>query len=196
MKTAGARTVLSESGMPPSIPNILQKLRKMCAAFSLVEVAVAAAFFMVCAAGVFAMLTKMQQNAIVNRALTNADNLLRAATEQALCRGWDNEATPLEILAPTIPGDSLPYDSGINVGDGTWKQWDAYRAADAAAGVDPTIPVYEDLTDSSKNIPARIFRKVQRVTGQARLLWVTFRIEYTLRGRLVNHDAWVTRAAD
>lgn len=182
--------------MPPSIPDTHQKLRKNCAAFSLVEVAVAAAFLMLCASGVFAMLTRMQQNAITNRAFTNADNLLRAATEQALCRGWDNEAMPLDILAPTVPGDSLPYDSGTNVGDGTWKQWDAYRAADALAGADPTVPIYEDLTDASKNIPARIFRKVQRVTGQPRLLWVTFRIEYTLRGKLVNHDAWVTRAAD
>ena len=138
----------------------------------------------------------MQQSAITNRALTNAHNLLRTVIEQALSRGWDNEAAPLDILAPTIAGDTEPYNSNSNVGDGTWKQWDVYRGVDAAAGTDPLVPIYEDVSDVAKNIPARVFRKVQRVTGNARLLWITFRIEYILRGQLVGQEAWVTRAAD
>ncbi len=160
------------------------------------EVAVAAAFLVVCAVGVFSTLTRMQQSAITNRSLTNAHNLLRTVIEQALSRGWDNEAAPLDILAPTIAGDTLPYNSSSNVGDGTWKQWDVYRAIDAAVGTDPLIPIYEDVSDVSKNVPARVFRKVQRVTGNSRLLWITFRIEYVLRGQLIGQEAWVTRAAD
>ncbi|MEK0447955.1 MAG: hypothetical protein RL088_223 [Verrucomicrobiota bacterium] len=170
--------------------------RSRRAGITIVEVAVAAAFLVVCAVGVFSTLTRMQQSAITNRSLTNAHNLLRTVIEQALSRGWDNEAAPLDILAPTIAGDTLPYNSSSNVGDGTWKQWDVYRAIDAAVGTDPLIPIYEDVSDVSKNVPARVFRKVQRVTGNSRLLWITFRIEYVLRGQLIGQEAWVTRAAD
>jgi type II secretory pathway pseudopilin PulG len=171
-------------------------LRARAAGLTIVEAAVAAAFLVICSVGVFSTLTRMQQSAITNRALTNSHNLLRTVIEQALSRGWDNEAAPLDILEPTIAGDTLPYNGASNVGDGTWKRWDVYRGIDASTGTDPIVPIYEDVADVSKNVPARVFRKVQRVTGNQRLLWITFRIEYMLRGQLVGQEAWVTRAAD
>ena len=172
---------------------------RLRAAFSLVEVSVAAAFLMVTSVGVFSSLTKMQQNAISNRALTNSDNVLRSVIDQALSRGWDNEAAPLDILSPTIAGTTDPYYAGSDVADTRWRQWDFYRSEDLSAGnSDPVVPIYEEVQDITKAVPARLYRKVQYVTGVSsrKLLWVTFRIEYTLRGKLVGHEAWVTRAAD
>lgn len=180
---------------------ILIRLRKnrLRAAISLVEVSVAAAFLMVASVGVFSSLTRMQQNAISNRALTNADNILRSVVDQALSRGWDNDAAPLDILSPTIPGNMTPYFAGSDVTNIRWRQWDYYRSEDVSgANPDPVIPIYEEVNDLTKSVPARLYRKVQYVTGTGtlKLLWITFRIEYTLRGKLIAHEAWVTRAAD
>lgn len=185
--------------MPETKTPIRLRLKRLRAAFSLVELSIAATFLMVATAGVFSALTRMQQSAIANRALTNSDNILRSVVDQALSRGWDNDASPLDILSPTMPGNVNPYFAGSNVADPRWKRWDFYRSEDAnVINPDPTIPIYEEVNDLSKSVPARLYRKVQYVSGfgSLKLLWVTFRIEYTLRGRLVAHEAFVTRAAD
>lgn len=169
---------------------------RLRAALSLVEVSLAAAVLMVTSVGVFSSLTRMQQTAITNRALTNADNLLRNSIEQALTRGWDDEANPLDILTPTIAGNTAPYNASADVTDGNWKQWDLYHGADAALFSDPIVPIYEDVNDLTKNVPARIYRKVQRVPGSNKLLWITFRAEYRIRGKLIAQEMWATRASD
>ena len=172
------------------------RARRSIAAISLVEMSIAAAFLLICSVGVFSTLTRMQRNAIVNRAMTNSDNILRSMIEQALSRGWDNELAPLDVLTPTIAGTTSPYNTSSNVADGSWRQWDPYRGINAVPPSDPVVPVYEDVNDATKNIPARLYRKVQYVTGTTRLLWVTLRLEYTIRGQLIAQDAWATRAAD
>jgi type II secretory pathway pseudopilin PulG len=185
--------------MPVTNSPIRLRKNRLQAAFSLVEVSVAAAVLMITSVGVFSSLTKMQQSAISNRALTNSDNILRSVIDQALSRGWDNDAAPLDILQPTIPGNVSPYFAGSDVTNIRWKQWDYYRSEDASGtNPDPTIPIYEEVNDLTKSVPARLYRKSQYVagTGTQKLLWITFRIEYTLRGQLVGHEAWVTRAAD
>jgi hypothetical protein len=181
---------------------ILQKrlrLSRSRAAVSLVEISISAAFLMLTAVGVFSSLTRMQQTAIVNRALTNADNVLRSMVDQALGRGWNNDSAPLDILSPTIPGNTAPYYAGSDVTDVRWKLWDYYQSTDASGlNPDPTIPIYEEVNDVTKSVPARVYRKVQYVNGLGtlKLLWITFRIEYRIRGKLYAQEAWVTRTSD
>lgn len=182
--------------MPTPGATISLRPRYSALGVALVEVAIAAAFLMVTSVGVFSALTRMQQSAITNRALTNSDNLLRTMVEQALTRGWDDEANPLDVLSLTVTSGPASYNASSNVNDGNWKQWDFYRMSDAVTGLDASVPIYEDVSDPTKNVPARIYRKVQRVAGRSRQLWVTFRVDYFLRGRLVSQEAWVTRAAD
>lgn len=172
------------------------RAHRFIAAVSLVEVMIAAGFLMVTSVGVFSTLTRMQRSAIVNRAMTNSDNILRAMSEQALSRGWNNEGAPLDILGLTIADSTTPYNASSTVTDGNWKQWDPYRGVDATGAEDPIVPIYEDVSDVTKAVPARLYRKVQYVTGTTRLLWVTFRIEYTIRGQLIAHESWATRASD
>lgn len=168
---------------------------RFIAGVSLLEVMIAAGFLMLTSVGVFSTLTKMQRNAIVNRAMTNSDNILRSMCEQALSRGWDNEGAPLDILGLTIAGN-VAHNTSSTVTDGNWKQWDPYRGVDATGIEDPIVPIYEDVSDVAKAVPARLYRKVQYVTGTTRMLWVTFRIEYTIRGQLIAHESWATRASD
>ncbi len=182
--------------MPIPRPTFDFRQRHSALGLALVEVAVAAAFLLIASVGVFSALTRMQQSAITNRALTNSDNLLRCMVEQALTRGWDDENTPLDILSLTVTSGPTSYNASSDVTDGNWKQWDFYRMSDAVAGLDASVPIYEDVSDANKNVPARIYRKVQRVAGRNRQLWVTFRVEYFIRGRLISQEAWATRAAD
>ncbi len=182
--------------MPIPRPTIDFRPRHSTLGVSLVEVAIAAAFLMITSVGVFSALTRMQQSAITNRALTNSDNLLRTMVEQALTRGWDDEKNPLDVLSLTVTSGPTAYNASSDVNDGNWKQWDFYRMSDAVVGLDASVPIYEDVSAPTRNVPARIYRKVQRVAGRNRQLWVTFRVEYFIRGRLVSQEAWVTRAAD
>jgi type II secretory pathway pseudopilin PulG len=208
--------------------------RRSIAGFSLVEVMIAAAVLVVGCTAVFAALTRVQRNAIVNRAHTNAYNILRNVMDQAMQRGWDTlESTatpqlpsadprlkaesdkpgPKDHLKPTIAGTNLAYvpnpgEPGSLVArnatvasDPNWKLWSMYNAEDDRSiyepGVTPGVaPIYQDYQNPTRDIPARIYRKVQYVQNDRSLLWITFRIEYTIRGQNYAHNMCGLRAID
>ena len=203
--------------------------RRRIAGLSLVELMVAVAVMVVGFAGVFAVLGRIQRNAIINRAHTNAYNILRNVTDQAMQLGWatlENPGTPLDpaanpdyitgtttdkpgpkdILKPTVlgwtsayipsPGEagSLVAQNASVASDTNWKQWDMYSAQNAAGTV--SNPVYQDYQNPANNVDARIYRKVQCVLNDRTLLWITFRIEYVIRGQRYAHNMCSLRAID
>lgn len=201
--------------------------RRRIAGISLVEVMIAGGVMVVGFAGVFAVLNRVQRNAIINRAHTNAYNILRNVTDQAMQHGWSSlESTdptkqlnpnglpsaeegkpgPKDHLKPTIAGWASAYipnpgEAGSAVAaytsvaaDPNWKQWDMYSAQNATGTV--SNPIYQDYQTPANDITGRIYRKVQCVQNDRTLLWITFRIEYTIRGQNFAHNLSSLRAVD
>lgn len=192
--------------------------RRRILAFSLIELSFAVAVILVGCTAVFSALTRVQRNAIINRAQTNSYNILRNVLDQAMQHGWDSLETagvansgPKEILKPTISGTTSafipnPGDPGSGVAknatvaaDTNWKRWSMYNAADVTTIPNPDVTaaaVYEDYKNPEKNILGRIYRKVQYVQNDRTLVWITVRIEYNYRGVDYAHNLCGLRAAD
>ena len=102
--------------------------RRRSLGFSLIELSVAVAVIVIGCTGVFSALTRVQRNAIVNRAHTNSYNILRNVLDQAMQKDWFTRENPLdpqipsaystaesakpgpkEILKPTVAGTTLAY---------------------------------------------------------------------------------------
>lgn len=160
-------------------------------AFTLIEVMCAAAILAIIGGGVFTSMVRLQRHASVNRNYACAQILLRNAADQALNRGWIDVTNPNGILAPTIPGSSASYDA-TSAG---WSQWNPFTASDTT---DPnsTVPVYTDQIDATRNVNGRLYRKVQRVQNNERLLWIGMRVDYLYAGKAYSQKSETVRALD
>jgi prepilin-type N-terminal cleavage/methylation domain-containing protein len=150
-------------------------------AFSLLEVLIAAAVLVIVSSAVLTAFAMLQRNAADNRNYACAQIILQNAIDQSLTRGWDNLATPTGILAPTVPGSTSAYDASSSA----WHQWDYYAATDSTAPA-AVVTIYSDQLSPAHNVSGILYRDVQCVNGNNRLLWVTMRVDYTYAGR--NHS--------
>jgi type II secretory pathway pseudopilin PulG len=157
----------------------------------LTEALVATAIISVVAAATFPAVNGLQRNAASSRNLSCARMALRSVTDQALTRGWNNASSPIGILAPTVSGTSSPYDAT----SGGWVEWDPYRSANADSTSLP-VTIYSDQMNRDRNITGRLYRKVQYVTGSNRMLWVTFRMDYSYGGKNYSERMSTVRACD
>jgi type II secretory pathway pseudopilin PulG len=148
--------------MNPEMPALaLHKARRRrISGITLVEVMLATAVIIVGCVGVVTALTRVQRNAIINRAQTNAYNILRNVMDQAMQLGWatpEDGATPLDptkstaqdtlsngrpkpgpkdSLKPTIAGWDQAYipnpsTAATVASDTNWKRWSMYNADNA-----------------------------------------------------------------
>ena len=159
--------------------------------FSLVEVMVAVAILGMLGGTVFMAMCRLHRNAADNRNYASAQIILRNAVDQALTRGWEDSDYPNGIIAPTITDSTLPYDSSGSY----WVQWNPFSEADTWNPAE-TVPIYSDQMDVSRNVSARLYRKVQFVTGTDYLLWVTMRLDYTYDGKAHSQQMVTLRASD
>ena len=118
----------------------------------------------------------------------------------------DDKPGPKDHLKPTVAGWASAYipspgepgslvAANASVGsDPNWKQWDMYSAQNAQGTV--SNPVYQDYQNPGNDVIGRIYRKVQCVQNDRTLLWITFRIEYTIRGQRYAHNLSSLRAVD
>jgi type II secretory pathway pseudopilin PulG len=161
------------------------------AAFSLLEVLFAAAILVIVGGAVFTSMVRLQRHAANNRNYACAQIVLRNAIDQALGRGWSDPANPMGILAPTVTGSTSVYDTS-SLG---WKQWNPFSASDTA---DPNsvVPIYTDQLEPTRNVNGRLYRKIQRVRDNERLLWVTARIDYAYAGQDYSHQMSTVRSLD
>ncbi len=159
--------------------------------FSLVEVMVAVAILGMLGGTVFMAMCRLHRNAADNRNYASAQIILRNAVDQALTRGWDDSESPNGIIAPTVPGNTAPYDAGASY----WNRWNPFSESDSWPSP-TTVPVYSDQMDVSRNVSGRLYRKVQFVTGTDYLLWVTMRLDYTYDGKAHSQQMVTLRAAD
>lgn len=164
---------------------------RLKSAFTFVEVMVAAAIITLLSGATVSALLRLQRNAADNRNDASAQIVLRNMLDQAMTRGWDDEANPGGILAPTVSGSSSDFD----VSAGGWQQWDYFRAADTA---DPAavVTIYSDQIDPARDVSGRVYRKVQRVKDNPHLLWITARIIYTYGSRTYSREFGGVRSLD
>jgi type II secretory pathway pseudopilin PulG len=85
--------------------------RRRRLAFSLIELSFAVAVILIGCTAVFSALTRVQRNAIVNRAHTNSFNILRNVLDQAMQHGWSTLESPtnpqLPSADPTLESERL-----------------------------------------------------------------------------------------
>lgn len=93
---------------PATITQHLQPVRRprRVFGFSLIELSFAVAVIVVGCTAVFSALTRVQRNAIINRAHTNSYNILRNVLDQAMQHGWQTLENPSNPQSPTADPNS------------------------------------------------------------------------------------------
>ncbi len=142
---------------------------------TIVEIAIGLALLGLVAAGAFASLISLNKNAVRTRILTNAKEVVQRNIETAMSLPLSSTSVP-SILAPTGASGSVWDDDG---------------------GGDNLVNIYtsRDGTQTIKGTLTRIVLTEPNDAG-ADIRRVTFRLDYTMFGRLSSYQITTLRSVD